>query len=153
MKRLSTLSNTIALIAALAIGAFAALTPAQAATPNYAAGVGHDVVVVPLHISGQYTATTVAVARFTLPFPATLVGVSASARASGGTSPTLTVDVMEGGVTTLSAPIAVTAGAVAEGTITDAALADESAITVNLAITGTSPTWNDIVVLVTLVRN
>ncbi|MEX2372411.1 MAG: hypothetical protein WD800_01285, partial [Dehalococcoidia bacterium] len=69
-----------------------------------------------------------------------------------GTTPTLTVDVLEGGVTVLSAPIAVTAGTVAEGTITDANLADESTITVNLVITGTSPTWNDITVLLTLVR-
>lgn len=125
---------------------------AQAATPNYAVGTGVDVVVIPLHISGQYTATTVAVARFTLPFKAQLIGVSASARASGGTTPTLTVDVLEAAVSVLSTPVAVTAGAVSEATITDANLADESAITVNLAITGTSPTWNDIVVFITVVR-
>ncbi|WP_119304960.1 hypothetical protein [Dongia deserti] len=143
------------LLAAALLVAATILAPitqlAEAATPNVTPGAG-QVVVIPLHISGQYTANTTAVARLTLPFPAAVLGVSASARASGGTSPTLTVDVLEGGVTILSAPVAVTAGAVAEATVTDTNLADEAAITVNLAIGGTSPTWNDIVVLVTLFR-
>ena len=137
-------------LAGLAVAA-AWLSPLLAATPNVAPGAG-DVQIVAFHISGQYTATTAAVARFTLPFEARLLGVSASARASGGTSPTLTVDVKEAGATVLSAPVAVTAGAVAEATVTDAALADEAAITIDLAITGTSPTWNDIVVVLTLFR-
>lgn len=154
---LSRLLVGAAVVAALALGIGVpvpdATRDANAATPNYAVGTGVDVVVIPLHISGQYTATTAAVARFTLPFAAQVIGVSASARASGGTTPTLTVDVKEAGVTVLSAPITVTAGAVAEGTISDTALADESAITVDLTIGGTSPTWNDIVVLITLVRS
>lgn len=143
---------TAALIAALTVFLpVAELSPVLAATPNVTPGAG-QVVVIPLHISGQYTATTTAVARFTLPFPAAVLGVSASARASGGTTPTLTVDVKEGGVTILSAPIAVTGGAVAEGTVTDTVLADEAAITVDFTIGGTSPTWNDMVVLITLYR-
>ena len=150
-------SRILALAAALFIGALGIGIPvpeyANAATPNYAVGTGVDIVVIPLHISGQYTANTVAVARLTLPFAAQLVGVSASARVSGGTTPTLTVDVLEGGVSVLSSAISVTAGAVADGTITDSALADESAITVNLLIGGTAPTWNDIVVLITVVRS
>lgn len=125
--------------------------PTRAATPNYSAAVP-GVVVIPFHISGQYTATTASVVRFAIPFKASLVGVGASARASGGTSPTLTVDVKAGGTTLLSAPISVTAGAYAEGTITTAAIADEAAVTIDLAITGTSPTWNDITVFLTLVR-
>lgn len=123
---------------------------AFAATPNYSANA--PVVVIPFHVSGQYTASTTAVIKLTLPFKAKLIGVSATARASGGTSPTLTVDLKQGGTTVLSAPIAVTAGTVAEGTITTATLTDESTITVDLAITGTSPTWNDITILLTLVR-
>ncbi|MBF0093986.1 MAG: hypothetical protein HQL34_05515 [Alphaproteobacteria bacterium] len=106
----------------------------------------------PLLIAGQRTATAVAVARFTLPFAVKLLGVSASARASGGTTPTLTVDVQDDGVSVLSTPLAVTAGAVAEGTVSAAAVADESEITVDLAIGGTNPTWDDITVLVTAVR-
>lgn len=149
-------SRILAVAAFAFVAAVGVLTPvphqAHAQTPNFAVGTGVDVVVIPLHVSGQYTANTTAVARFTLPFKAQLVGVTASARASGGTSPTLTVDLLEGGVTVLSAPIAVTAGAVAAGTITDSTLADESAITVNFAIGGTSPTWNDIVVFITVVR-
>lgn len=123
----------------------------RAATPNIAVGAG-QVAVFPLHISGQYTATTAAVARFAMPFPCNLIGASGSARASGGTSPTLTIDVKEGATTVLSAPFAVTAGAVSEGTITDSAIADEAVVTVDFTITGTSPTWNDIVVLLTCAR-
>ena len=74
-------------------------------------------------------------------------------RASGGTTPTLTIDVMETGVSVLSAPISVTAGTVSEGTITDTELADESVITINTAITGTSPTWDDIVVQLNMIRH
>lgn len=123
---------------------------ASAATPNYAITAQEQVI--PFHISGQYTATTAGVVKFTLPYPVKLVGVSTTARASGGTTPTLTVDVKEGGTSVLSAPISVTAGTVAEGTITDASLADEATITVDLTIGGTSPTWNDITLLLTVVR-
>jgi hypothetical protein len=127
------------------------LAPAIAATPNVTPGAG-QVVVIPLHLSQQYTASQTAVARFAMPFPAHVLGVGASARASGGTSPTLTVDVLSGGTTILSAPFAVTAGAYSEGTVTVAAIPDENAITVNLAIGGTTPTWNDITVLITVAR-
>lgn len=139
------------ILAAITIAAAALIPlPAQAATPNYP--LATQVLVVPLHVSGQYTATTAAVARFALPFKGKLVGVGASARASGGTTPTLTVDVKAGGSTLLSAPISVTAGAYAEGTITTSAVADEAAITVDLTIGGTSPTWNDITIVLTFVR-
>lgn len=123
---------------------------AMAATQNY--NLNSQVEVIPFHISGQYTTNTTAVVKFTLPFGCKLVGVSTTARASGGTTPTLTVDVKEGGVSVLSAPISVTAGTVAEGTITDSQLADEASITADLAITGTTPTWNDITLLLTVVR-
>lgn len=135
-----------------ALIAFAVLVgvPALAATPNY--NLNTQVTTIPFHIGGQYTATTAGVVKFALPFPAKLIGVSATARASGGTTPTLTVDVKEAGATVLTAPISITAGTVAEGTIADAALADEAVITVDLTIGGTSPTWNDITVLLTVAR-
>lgn len=143
---------------ALTLVALCALMPvapmqALAATPNVTPGAG-QVVVIPFHISGQYTASTTAVVRFAMPFPCRVLGVGASARASGGTSPTLTVDVLNAAVSILSAPISVTAGSYTEGafTATGQNIADEAAITVNLAITGTSPTWNDIVVFITVVR-
>lgn len=140
----------------LAIGLAASLAGGVLAPPAFAATrnqpVGSPVVVVPFLIAGQRTANVTAAIKLQMPFAAQLIGVSATARASGGTSPTLTVDVLEAGTTVLSAPIAITAGTVAEGTVTDAALADEAAITVNLAIGGTSPTWDDITILLTLVR-
>jgi hypothetical protein len=127
------------------------MASAEAATPNISVG-GGQVMVFPFHISGQYTATTASVARFAMPQPCDLIGVGASARASGGTSPTLTVDVKSGGSTVLSAPISVTAGSYTEGTITTTAIADEAAITFDFTITGTSPTWNDMTVLLTCSR-
>lgn len=126
-------------------------TPAQAATPNYSVAVP-GVQVIPIQLSGQYTTNVTAVARFQLPFPARVIGVSASARASGGTTPTLTVDVLDDGTSVVSSAVSVTAGSVSEGTVANAAVADESVITVDLAIGGTSPTWDDITVLVTVVR-
>lgn len=106
----------------------------------------------PIHIGGQHTANVTAIARFKLPFRANLIGVSAAARASGGTTPTLTVDVKVAGTSALSAPVAVTAGAVAEAAIATPAVADEAVVTIDLAIDGTTPTWDDIDVLLTLVR-
>lgn len=144
-----------ALLIAAVVGALALALPswkaAIAATPNVAVGAG-QAVVIPILIAGQRTATQTAIARFAMPFPADVLGVSATARASGGTSPTLTVDVLSGGTTILSAPITVTAGTVSEGTVTTAAIADENVITVNTAITGTTPTWDDIMVLITVAR-
>lgn len=143
--------TALALVAAVAIGALFALPPAYAATPNFAPST--SVYVIPIQISKQWTTTTTNVVRFAIPFKARLVGVSASARVSGGTTPTLTVDVLKGGVTVLSAPVTVTAGAVAEGTVTVPTLEDESVITMTLTIGGTTPTWDDITVLLTVVRN
>lgn len=146
--------NTLYTVAAalLALGAvLAATAPAAAATPNYAVAVA-DMEVITLHLSGQYTASTTAVARFAMPFPCRIVGVAASARASGGTSPTLTVDLKDDGTSVLSSAISVTAGSIAEGTVANPTVGDESAMTLDFTIGGTTPTWNDITVLVTVVR-
>lgn len=151
MKRALTLLS--ALVTCAAIGVIILFAPPnQAATPNVAVATP-GVVLMPVHLQGQFTADVTAVATLKLPFPARVLGVSASARASGGTSPTLTVDVLDDGTTVLSAPIAVTAGAVAEGTLAAPVIADESVITIDLAITGTNPTWDDVDVLITLIRN
>jgi len=130
---------------------FSGVALSQAATKNYSE-VHPGIQMVPFHISGQYTATTTGVVKFLIPFKAQVLGVSVTARASGGTSPTLTVDVKEAGVSILSSAISITAGTVAEGTVSDGSLADESAVTVDLTIGGTSPTWNDITVILTLRR-
>lgn len=142
--------NHVLIGAALSLAAIMTMPAAVADTQNYNLSAQQQVI--PFHISGQYTATTAAVVRFKLPYAVKLVGVSATARASGGTTPTLSVDVKEAGTTVLSAPVAVTAGAVSEGTVSDSLLADESIITADLTIGGTSPTWNDIVLLLTVVR-
>lgn len=127
-------------------------TPAVLAdTPNFP--IATSVQVVPLVISGQYTATTTGVVRVKMPFKAKLLGVSATARASGGTTPTLTVNVKQGAASVLAAPISITAGNVTEGSITSPQLDDEGTVTVDLTIGGTSPTWNDISVVLTLARN
>lgn len=143
---------TRGLLLALAVACASFFAPAVLAdTPNFP--VSTPVHMVPLVISGQYTATTTGVVQIKLPFKAKLVGVSATARASGGTTPTLTVNVKQGATSVLSAPISLTAGTVAEGSIANAQLADEATLTVDLTIGGTSPTWNDITVLLTLARN
>lgn len=143
---------TRGLLLALAVAFATIFAPAVLAdTPNFPTST--SVQMVPLVISGQYTATTTGAVQIKLPFKAKLVGVSASARASGGTTPTLTVNVKQGATSVLSAPISLTAGTVAEGSIANAQLADEATLTVDLTIGGTSPTWNDITVLLTLARN
>ena len=138
------------LIAAMAATAFMCMdTTAMAATPNYPLGV--QVSPVPIVIAGQRTATVASVASIKVPAKMKLIGVSATARASGGTTPTLTVDVKAGTTSVLSAPFAVTAGAVSEATITTSTIADETVVNIDLAITGTNPTWDDISVLLTLI--
>jgi hypothetical protein len=145
-KRLLTMAVALAMVLTLALPGLtlAATTNPSPGSPGY--------IVLPITMNRQYTATTASVFKTKLPFPCALINVYATARASGGTTPTLTVNVLEGGSTVLSAPISITAGTVSEGTITDSSLADEAVITVDLAIGGTSPTWDDIDVVLVLKR-
>jgi hypothetical protein len=105
--------------------------------------------VVCLHCARQLTSSVSDLFAFQMPFAATLVEVSATARASGGTSPTLAIDVKENGTSVLSAAMDITAGVVTVGTIADAEVADDAKITIDATIGGTSPTWDDITVLLT----
>lgn len=143
MKKLMT---SLLLVMAVFLGTCGA---AFAATQNYS--LGTPVTMLPIMISGQRTASVTNVAKFTIPAKMKLIGVTATARASGGTTPTLTVDVLAASTSLLSAPVAVTAGAVAEATIATSAIPDETVLNISLAITGTSPTWDDISVMLTLV--
>lgn len=102
-------------------------------------------------IAGQRTASQTAVIRHVMPYPCRVHHASATARASGGTSPTLTVTLKQG-ATTLSAIGPITAGTVAEGTLASTAIPDEAVVTVDTAIGGTSPTWDDITILMTCKR-
>ena len=149
-KKISSFFIGALLAIAMLAGAFTAPS-AIAATPNYAISQP-GVLVIPFHISGQYTATTANVVKFAMPFKCRIVGVGATARASGGTTPTLTVDLKDDTVSALSSAIAITAGTYSEGTIANAVVADESVMTVDFTITGTSPTWNDITVFITVLR-
>ena len=155
MKKLSRLFITLFMIIALAIGGWWAVgvwsPPAMAATTNFSPS-STGVYVIPVHLSGAYAASTTAAARFDVPFKSTLVSVQASARFSTGTNETLTIDVQENGTSVLSTNISATAGSVKFGTISDATLADEAEITVDLTLGGTSPSWSDILILFTLLR-
>lgn len=128
---------------ALLIGA------AQAATPNYASA--YNIETLSIMIAGQRTAT-VTPWKQNLPYPAKLIGVTAYCRASGGTTPTLTIDITEGGSSVLSSAISITADTIATGTISDDALADEATLAMVMTIGGTNPTWDDCNVLLTLLR-
>lgn len=127
----------LALIAFVAAPVMAATTNPSPASPGF--------MLLPFHISGQYTASTTAVVTFRMPYPCEINHAQATARASGGTSPTLSV-VLKNGASTVST-MAVTAGAITEGTLANTSVADEATITADLTITGTSPTWNDIVLV------
>ena len=123
----------------------------DAATQNYSEVVT-GVQIVSLPIMGTYTATRTGIVTFQIPFKAKVLGVSAKARASSGTTPTLTVDVKEGGTSILSAPFSVYSSAVTEGTISDKTIADEATISVDLTIGGDTPVWEDITTILTLRR-
>ena len=147
MKRFS-LVKTAALCAGLLM---AVCSPAFADTPNIPIATP-GVVVLPLHLSGQVGADVDDAVTIKLPFPAKVIGVSATARASGGGTPTLAIDVLDDGTTILSAPIAITAGTVTEGTVSAPYIADESLLSVDLDLDGTDPTFDDITITFTLVR-
>lgn len=145
-KTLSAAACLVLLVAGLAV-------PAQAATPNFSLATP-GILVLPFHFDGQFTATTNPVAEFVMPFAARLVGISGTCRASGGSSPTLTINLEDDGTSVLSSAFAVTAGTVAEGTISTAgaSVADESVMEIVFTIGGSSPTWDDCTVLITLQR-
>ncbi len=145
MNFIKTILITLTMLACLVVSALAS-TPNP--TPN---SPGYEVLI--FSINKQYTATTAGVVRFKMPWPAKLVTVQAAARASGGTTPTLTVDVKEAGTSKLTSAVTVTAGSVAEAAIgTTPRIADEAVITVDLTIGGTTPTWDDITVIMVVKR-
>jgi len=150
MRCLSKPLKALVIAATLAVLVFApaGMTPAISATPNVAVGSG-QVVYLPFHFSGAYSATAVGAAKFNMPMPCDLIGVGANSRAIVGT--TNTIDVKLGGVSVLSAPVTIAAaGTYTEGTITTAAITDEGVITIDITIAATSLT--DTTVLLTCVR-
>ncbi len=112
--------------------AMAAVSNPSPASPGYS--------MVVLSVVSDITTTVTNLIRFKMPWPATLVGVSAIVRdqTAGGVA---TLDVTEGGVSVLSSPISLSSSAVTEGTISDSAIADEA--TIGITLTVSSGTWTD----------
>ena len=102
--------------------------------------------------AGQYTSSLDPVATFQMPFAATLIEVSATARDLdvAGTN-AYTVDLEEAGTTVLNSAIALVAdNTPVVGSINDAALADTSKMEVVLTLSGdTTPALDDLTVLIT----
>jgi hypothetical protein len=98
------------------------------------ASSGYYSLVLPISLTMNSTNDGTGVYRFKMPWPATLVGVSASVQNTGSGN-TVTFDVTEGGVSVLSAPITANETTVTEGTISDSAIADEATIGINMSVT------------------
>jgi hypothetical protein len=129
--------------------------PALAATINPSpASSGY--MVLPVTMTRAITAVSAPViARIQLPYPATVVGVTASCETAdyASTDEVYTIDVKEGATTILSAPIdLVAADTVYTGTLADTTIADEAVLTVILDVSGTTPSVEDVTVLLILKR-
>ena len=100
---------------------------------------------------GQYDTTVDPLRTFQMPFAATLIEVSVCARdIDTAEDETYTIDIEEAGTTVLDSAIPIVAdNTVAVGTITDADIADNAKIEVVLTIGGTTPTIDDITILLT----
>ena len=131
-------------------------TGAKADTPNYPVAVP-GVQVVPLYIGHTITGTLNPAAKFQLPFPARIVGLTAVAGAIAGTDSTasLTVNLEDDGASILTAALDLgdTAGVMKEATLDGAKsrIADESILEIVLTESGTR-TWSQVMVLITLAR-
>jgi len=128
--------------------------PEGGTIPNGSLDNPNSYFTVSLHCSRQLTATVDPLFAFQMPTGATLIEASCFARSSGGTSPTLTIDIEDGGISVGgSFPQAVTVGAANIAVATPAAgsadIADNSAIEVVATVGGTTPTWDDITVAIT----
>ena len=127
------------------ISSSAAIANSKLAAPNsyFTVCIGKD---------GQYTSTVDPISTFQMPFSATLVEVSASARSIDTTDgdETYTVDLEEAGTTVLSSAISITASNTpVVGTISDALIADNAKMEVVLTLGGTTPALDDLTVLLT----
>lgn len=101
---------------------------------------------------GQFNTTVNPLAAFQMPFAATLTEVSCHARDidTTNTDETYTIDIEEAGTSVLSSAISILADDTCYvGTISDSAIADNAKIEVVLTLGGTTPTIDDITVLLT----
>lgn len=105
-----------------------------------------------LHHEGQETATLDPVATFQMPFAATLMEVSVCARDidTDDGNETYTVDLEEAGTSVLSSAISISAdNTPVVGTISDSSIANNAKMEVVLTVGGTTPTIDDLTVLLT----
>jgi len=151
MKKWSSPIGLLVALIVLVSALFAA--PALAATANPSpASPGY--MVLPLTFDRTITATATPV-KFKLPFPATVVGVSATAGTldTGDADETYTVDVKEGATSILSSAVALAAaGTIYDGTLSDTTIADEATLSVVVTLGGTTPSLTDLTVLLVLKR-
>jgi hypothetical protein len=130
---------------------------ATAVPPPSTAGVQ----IIHLQIAGQRTADIPAAVSVKLPFIVRLLGMEAKARAIGGTAPVIKLDAKVGGDSLLSAPLAVTAAAFTAANFVASTslepmgrpkLTDESVLSIDLDVSGTNPTVDDIDIDLTVAR-
>lgn len=123
---------------------------AQAATANPSpASTGYTPMLIP--VMGNYTTTRTGIVKWKAPNGYRIVAANATARQSGGTSPTLKVRGNSGSFTIFST--SVTAGTVADAKLSASPkMTDEDNVTLDMVIGGTSPVWRDITFFILLKR-
>lgn len=151
MKKLLAVAALALAVVGAALMAPQSVSPVPEAQAATNAPLSAGVMTFPFHITGTTSATTTKSVNFNMPQKCQLVGAGASARTTSGT---MTVDVLNGAASIMSSPIAFSlSGVYTEGTIGTPAIADEAAISVTLTPSGGTPTFSDITVLLTCVRN
>ena len=147
MTGFSLLLVGVVMAAAIAMVAVPSLLrQADAAVTNYPPGV--QVIAMPLHLPGAYTASSTTPVTFKLPYAGRLIGFGGIARTLSGT---IAVDFQAGGVSLLSAPLSLST-AYGEATITTSSVADEAQITAVVTTSGAGATVSDITILPTFLR-
>ena len=146
------ITAAITLVLSMAVSLFpGAMRLAQAAVQNYGPGVA--VYTMPMTLAGDHSAANAVVTRFKIPYAARLIGFSAAAETiGGGVNSVVTVDLRAGGVSLLSAPVELTAGAVVNAVVSTSAVADEAELTAYLDVTGTNAVVSYVTMLPTFLR-
>lgn len=125
-----------------------------------------EIITIPVKIAGPITTTVTRAARFRLPYATDLIGISANARVVSGTAPTCAVDLQKSTTSAFAAParvsvLAATATLVAADTLVEASpsaaagvaqIDDERDLYIDLTVGGTTPSFTDIDINVTLMR-
>lgn len=144
----------LAVLATLAvIVLFSPVQRAQCDTTNYPLTVnGIQVITLPVMKTYTGVGTKAAAMKFKAPFKMQVLSVSTYANYSGGG--TCTLDVKQGTTSLLSAPVGVHAGAVTEASLSASKkfIDDESTVNFDLILGGTTPTWRDLLILMTVRR-